>query len=85
MAKVDGKIYLIVLWNVDDGLLVLHVNGHKLVADLWSMLCIINQTKLLVGNIIFHFWIIFQFDALALDFLTPAILVEALAEENHVR
>lgn len=49
------------------------------------MLCIINQTKLFVGNIIFHFWIVFQFDALALDLLSPAILIEAFAEENHVR
>lgn len=85
MAKIDGKIYLIMLWNVDDRFLVLHVNGHELVTDLRSVLCIINQTKLFVGNVVFHFWIVFQFDALTLDFLSPAILVEALAEENHVR
>jgi len=85
MAKIDGKIYLVMFWNVDDWLLVLHVNGHELVTDLRSMLCIINQTKLFVGYIIFHFWIVFQFDALTLDFLSPAILVEALSEENNVR
>lgn len=84
MAKVDREVYLVVLRNVDDRLLVLHVNGHKLVADFGRVLCIINQTELLVSNVVFHFWIVLQFDAFTLDLLSPAILVEALAEEDHV-
>lgn len=51
MAKVDGQIDLVVLGYVYDGLLVLHVDSHKFVADLWGMLCVVDQTELFVGDV----------------------------------
>ena len=39
---------------------------------------------LLVGNVGFQLWVVFQFDALALDLLAPSILIEALSKEDHV-
>ena len=42
MAEVDGQVNLIVLGNVYDRLLVLHVYCHELVADLGCMLGIVH-------------------------------------------
>lgn len=84
MAKIDGQVDLVVLRDVKDVLLVLHVNSHELVADFWGVLCVIDQTKLLVLDVHLELWIVFQAYALTFDLLAPAILVEALPEEDHV-
>ena len=84
VAEVDCQVNLVVLWNVNDRLLVLHVHRHKLVAYLWRVLRIVNQTKLFVCNVVLQVRIILQLNGLALDLLAPPVLVEALSEEDHV-
>ena len=84
MAKVDGKIDLIVLWDVEDVLLVLHVYGHKLVADFWSMLSVVDKTELLGLDVNFEHWVAFKPDAFTFDFLTPTVLVETFSEKDNV-
>jgi len=84
MTQVNGQIYLIMFGNVYDWFLVLHVYSHKLVANLWCMFSIVNYTELLVSNIIFHFWIILQFNTFTFNLFTPSVLVQALSEEDHV-
>lgn len=84
VAQVDGEVYLIVLWNVKDVFLVLHVYRHKFVAYLWSMLGVVNQTKFFVLNVQLQLWIVVESDSLAFDLLAPSILIEALSEEDNV-
>ena len=47
MTQVYGQVDLVVFGYINDGLFVLHVDGNKLVADLWSVLCIVDQAELL--------------------------------------
>lgn len=84
VAQVNGEINLIVLRDVEDVLLVLHVHRHELVADFWRMLCIVNRAEKLPLNVLLKLDVAFKFDALALNFLAPAILVEAFSEKDHV-
>lgn len=84
MAQVDCKVNLVVLGYVYDLLLVLHVHCYELVADLGSMLSVVHQAELLVRDVRFHFGIVLQFYLLTLDFLAPAVLIEALSEEDNV-
>ena len=42
MAQIDSQVNLIMLLDVKDRLLVLHVNCHELVADLGSVLCVVH-------------------------------------------
>lgn len=84
MAEVDGQIDLVVLGYVNDRFLVLHVHCDELVADLGRVLGVVDQAELLVGDIRLELWVVLELDALAFDLLAPAILVEALSEEDHV-
>lgn len=84
MAEIDGEVNLVVLRDVKHVLLVLHVHSDELVADLRGMLCVVHQAEELGLDVQLHFWITVNLDAFALDFLGPAVLVEALSEENHV-
>ena len=84
MAEVDGQIDLVVLGNVNDRFLVLHVHRHELVADLGCMLGVVHQAELFVGDIGLELWVVLELDALAFDLLAPAVLVEAFAEKDHV-
>ena len=84
MAEVNRQVDLVVLGDVKDVLLVLHVHSHKLVANLWCMLGVVNQTKLLGLDIDFQLWIILKSDAFTLDLLAPAVFVEAFSEEDDV-
>jgi len=84
MAEIDGEVNLVVLRDVKHVLLVLHVHSDELVADLRGMLCVVHQAEELGLDVQLHFWITVNLDAFALDFLGPAVLVEALSEENNV-
>lgn len=84
MAKVDGQIDLVVLGNVNDRFLVLHVHRHELVADLGRMLGVVHQAELFVGDIGLELWVVLELDALAFDLLAPAVLVQAFTEEDDV-
>lgn len=84
MAKVDGEIDLVVLWDVEDVLFVLHVYGHKLVANFRCMLGVVHEAELLGLDVNFKDWVAFKSDAFAFNFLAPTILVETLSEENHI-
>ena len=46
MAQIDREIDLVMLLDVNQALLVLHVDSHKLVADLRCVFCVVNQTDL---------------------------------------
>jgi len=84
MAKVDGKIDLVVLWDVEDVFLVLHVYGHELVANFRCMLGVVHKAELLSFDINFKDWVAFKSDAFAFYFLAPTILVETLSKENNI-
>ena len=42
MTQIDGEVNLVGLANLEESLVLLHEDGHELVADLWGMLCCIN-------------------------------------------
>ena len=84
MAEVDGQINLVVLWDVKDVLLVLHVNCHELVADLRGMLGVVHRAEQLSLDVLLEFHVRLKLDAFALDLLAPSVLVEALSEEDDV-
>mmetsp|Transcript_39602 Transcript_39602/g.60591 ORF Transcript_39602/g.60591 Transcript_39602/m.60591 type:complete len:348 (-) Transcript_39602:10-1053(-) len=72
------------LRDVIDALLVLHVHSHELVADLGRVLGVVHLAEQVVLDLGLHLGVVLQHDLLALDFLAPAVLVQALAEENHI-
>ena len=84
MAQVDGEVYLIVLWNVENVFFVLHVYRDKFVAYLWSMFSVINQTKLFCFDIQLQLRVGIESNAFAFDLLSPTVLVEAFSEEDYV-
>ena len=85
MAKVDGEIDLVVFWNVEDVLFVLHVYSHKLIANLWSMLGVVDKAELLGFNVNFKHWVAFKSDTFTFDLLAPSVLIKAFPEENDIR
>lgn len=84
MAEVDGEIDLVVLWDVEDVLFVLHVHGNELIANFRCMLGVVHKAELLGLDVDLKHWVAFKSDALALDFLSPSVLIEAFSEENNV-
>ena len=42
VAQVDGEVDLVMLRDVEDILLVLHIHRHELVANFWGVLRIIH-------------------------------------------
>ena len=84
MTEVDGQVDLIVLWDVKDVLLVLHVNCHELVANFRSVLRIVDRAEQLSLDILLQLHVGLKLDAFALDLFAPAVLIEALSEENDV-
>lgn len=64
--------------------LVLHVNCHEFIADLWSMLSIVAQTELLSLHLLLHLLVLFNLDAFGFNLLLPSDLIKALSEENYV-
>ena len=85
VAKIDRQIDLVVFRDFENRLFVLHVHRHQLVADLWRVLCVVDEAELLVGDLLLQVRPRLELDAFALNLLPPAVLVQALAEENHVR
>jgi len=84
VAKVDGKIDLVVLWDVEDVLFVLHVYGNELVANFRRMLGVVDKAELLGLDVNFKDWVAFKSDAFTFNFLTPTVLVETLSEKDYV-
>ena len=72
------------LWDVKNVLFVLHVNSNELVADFWSMLCVVYGAEKLSLDILLKLHVALKLDALTFDLLAPAVLVEALSEEDDV-
>ena len=70
--------------DVYDVLLVLHVHSDELVANFWSMLGVVDKAELLILDVHLHLWIIVQPDAFTFDFLSPAVFVQTLSEEDHI-
>lgn len=84
MAEVDGEVNLVMLRDVEDALLVLHVHRHKLVANFWRVLSVVHRAEELSLDVLLKLDVAFKFDSFTLNFLAPAILVEALSEKDHV-
>ena len=84
MAQVDRQVNLVGLRDLKDRLLILHVHRNQLVADLRGMLSVVHEAELLVGDVPLEVGLVLQLDALRLDFLAPAVFVEALPEEDDV-
>ena len=57
MTQIDCKVDLIMLLDVYQALLILHVHCHKFIADLWSMLSVVDQAELLGFDVKLQFWI----------------------------
>lgn len=84
MAKVDGEIDLVVLRDVENVFLVLHVHSHELVANFWRVLSVVDRAEELSLDVLLQLDVAFKFDALGFNFFAPAIFVEALSEEDNV-
>jgi hypothetical protein len=84
MAEINGKVDLVVLGDVENVLLVLHVHSHELVANFWRVLSIVHRAEELSLDVLLQFDVAFKFDAFTLDLFAPAVLVEALSKEDHV-
>ena len=84
MAKVDGKIDLVMLWDVEDVLFVLHVYGNELVANFRRMLGVVDKAELLGLDVNFKDWVAFKSDAFTFNFLSPTVLVETLSKKDNV-
>jgi hypothetical protein len=84
MAKVDGQIDLIVLGNVENVFLVLHVYGHKFIANFRSMLSVVHRAEKLSFYILLQLKVAFKFDTFTFDLLAPAILIKAFSEKNDI-
>lgn len=84
MAEVDSQINLIMLWNLKNRLLVLHVNCDKFVADLRSVLSIVDKAELVRGDLLFQLWVFIESNTFRLNFLAPAVLIQALSEKDHI-
>lgn len=85
MTEIDSQVYLVMLRNIIYTLLVLHVHGHKLIAYLRGVFRVVFFTKLLRCYCDFQLRFVFQFYSFAFYFLTPAVFVETLSKENHVK
>ena len=84
MAEVDCQVDLVVLWDVYQVLLVLHVHCHELVADFWGVFGVVHDAEVLCLDVILQFWIVVQSDGFTFNFLSPSVLIEALSEEDNV-
>jgi CRISPR/Cas system endoribonuclease Cas6 (RAMP superfamily) len=84
VAKVDGKIDLVVLWDVEDVLFVLHVHGNEFIANFRCMLGVVHEAELLGLDVNFKDWVAFKSNAFTFNFLSPTVLVKTLSEEDNV-
>ena len=73
------------LGDVENVFLVFHVDGDKLVTDLGGVFGVVNQTELLGFDVDLELRVVLKLDSLTFDLLAPAVLVQALSEEDHVR
>lgn len=63
---------------------LVHVDGHKVVADFGRVLCRICEAELVVLGSLRQLGLLFEQHFVALNALLPADFVEALSEENYV-
>jgi hypothetical protein len=70
--------------DVEDVLLVFHVNGHEFIADFGCMFSVVYQTELFGFNVHLKLGIVLQPDSLAFDLLAPSVFIEAFSKEDHV-
>jgi hypothetical protein len=64
--------------------ILVDVNGHKFIADFWSMFRGIGEAKIFSLHSILEFWFLLQVDIIALYALVPADFVEAFTEEDDI-
>ena len=84
VAEVDGQVDLVMLGNVVDILLVLHVDSHELIADLGGVFGVVHEAELLGLNVLLQVGVVVKSDSFTFDLLAPSVLVQALSEEDHV-
>ena len=84
MAEVDGEVDLVGLADLHQVAVLVHVDGHEVVADLRSVLCGVGKTELVVLRGLRQLGLLLEEDLVALHPLLPADLVEALSEEDDV-
>jgi len=84
VAEVDGQVDLVRLRDVELVAFVLHVHRHELVADLGCVLGVVHQAEILRVHLLLELLVLVELDALALYFLLPPDLVQALPEEYDV-
>ena len=84
MAKVDCKVDLVMLWDIKDVLLILHVHCHEFIANFRCMLSVIDKAELLCLDVYLQDWVVLKSYAFALNLLSPSVLIEAFSEEDNV-
>lgn len=73
MAKVDCEINLIRLRYVKLSIpLLLHKYGHKFVADLWRVLCVVCEAKLFGLHFVTELRLLFNLEVFTFNLLGPA-------------
>ena len=79
VAHIDSQIDLFTFDDFEFAFVLLHVDSHKFVADLWRVLSCVHQTELVLLELVEFFGLRLL---VALPPLLPADLVEALAKED---
>ncbi len=64
MAEVDGEVDLVGLRDFELTSLVLHEHSHELIANLWSVLGVVEQTELLCLHVVLELRVVLQLDVL---------------------
>jgi hypothetical protein len=90
VAQVDCQVDLVGFRDLDLVLLVLEVDRHEFVADLWGVLGVVVHAEiaLLVSDRRIRLLLLSVSSrvlVVALRLLLPSQLIEALSEENHIR
>lgn len=83
MAKVDGEVNLVRLRYIEKVLVLVHVEGHELVADLGRMFSRIHETELFVTHLLSDVGLPLEVDLFRFNSFLPSDLVEALSEQNY--
>ena len=85
MTQINSQINLIMLANIEYFFFVFHIDCHKFIANLRSMLCIIYFTKLFIRNFILQLWLLIQINCLTFNLFTPSIFIQTFSEKNHIK
>lgn len=79
VAHIDRQVDLLALYDFEFALVLLHIDGHEFVADLWRMLCSVYEAELVLFKLIELFGLGLL---ITLPSLLPSNFVETLSKED---